>query len=69
MRRADDGAIDLEGARLANVDDGPGLEEVEELRLKAQVHVADLVEEERAVIRARDRATPRGGGRAIGEAE
>src|SRR5687768_15005390 len=56
MRRADDADVDAFAARRAQRNDLARLEDAEELGLRVERHVADLVEEEGAAVRRSEEA-------------
>src|SRR5688500_17219660 len=55
-RRGEDANVDLDRALAADARELPSLEHTEELRLKLERQVADLVDEERPAVRALEHA-------------
>ena len=68
VRRGDDADVDLPAPVLADATHLALLERAEELRLEAQRHLADLVEEERPAVGRLEEAGPVGGGAGEGAA-
>ena len=65
VRRRDDAHVDRDVVLAADAPDAPPLEHAEQVRLDRERELADLVEEERAAVRALERADVR----AIGAGE
>src|SRR5205085_3113460 len=56
VRRREDAHVDVDDVLAADARDLAALERAEHLRLRHEIHVADLVEEERAAVRLLEEA-------------
>ena len=58
VRRGEHAHVDVDDVLAADARDLAGLQRAQHLRLRDEVHVADLVEEERAAVRLLEEAAP-----------